>query len=164
MPAHWLSFAQEALADRLLVVVLAALLMPLWSAPLRKLLGVHRLAAVFDQFLHQAERKLNRSQRNAATRVYRGMVVLVAACALLLMASWAVALLVAHWHYGVYVEIAVLSLLLPAWYVLRRARRVVRLLAADRDDDARIALQRLKTKLDLLGDHQWRQIQKHHGI
>lgn len=97
-------------------------------------LKLDRVARIPAKLIRGIERRLNRRQRDAATRKRRGVLLLVS----VLMAAWGLAALLAFaGHAG---EFIALTLLLPVRPVWDKARAIKRALAAEETAKARLML------------------------
>lgn len=113
----------------MLVIALFVSALAFGSSTLSRALGLHIPPILLRRFILKLESKLNRSRRNAATRVYRGIVIVGFMLALTLAVAFAVNAASGHWPLAAYGEIILLAYLLPVrrlWDDARRLRRTLK--------------------------------------
>lgn len=126
-------------------VLMAALLISFVAfalLPLEKF-GEDTVAAWLRRVVQALERKLNRSKRGTGTRVYRGVVLVLMGAVPLLIIALALNWLTNHTPFGIYIELVVLTCLLPAGSGLKKTRRIGRALARKKPQEARVLAQGL---------------------
>lgn len=127
----------SGLLDRLLALCLAMMFSTLFlGVKVRITLKLHRPALWLDKAIAAADRKLNRETRSSGTRVYRGLIVMLLLMGLMVGSSVVLGMIRQHLHYGIYLEIVVLAVLLPIRSSLQHAHAIARLLAAKKEKTA----------------------------
>lgn len=144
--------ASALVQDRLLLLAMACVVGLFFSGTLRNALRLGAPGILIDRFITRFDAKLNKDKRAAATRLYRGIVLLML-LALVALCAWAMLRgLRSVWPHAIYAEMLWLALLLPTTAMLGRARAIARALAKNDVKTAGALLQRWRPTATLPSD------------
>lgn len=104
---------------------------------LRKILLIDGANRFLDRQIARTETKLNRERRSASTRVYRGIIFMLFFLSMTLLPAIGVYLLSHYWNGGIYIEIFLLGMIIPARALLDEARAVSAAFRRKQFDQAR---------------------------
>lgn len=150
--ASWGVFLVATLQDRLLVLALAMLTGTVLVRPVRRFLRLNAPGLLLDRFILRYDGKLNKDKRDTATRLYRGIVLLMMLGFGVGLAWLALSSLHRAWSGAIYIEILWLALMLPISADAGRAYGIDSLLRRKHVAAAAEALQRWRPATALPAD------------
>ncbi len=133
-----LDLAGHDIFDRQIIAIVALLLAATFLGPLSWLraLQLHRPARWLKRFARRMERKLNRKGRSAGKLVYRGIILLLFVLIIILLIAIILSLAIRMSPHGEWIEIILLTLLLPVRALLDRTTPVLRAIKSNQLQDA----------------------------
>lgn len=135
-----MSLTVYSFSDRLLLLLLALIANAALGGPLSfyRAMGVRSPVAIFDTFIRAAEVKLNREQRSAAEKKFRGGLLVAILASAALASGQVLDVTLAQLHLpGLAVALALLTLSLPVRRVYDEAVYIARDIDAGKLEDAR---------------------------